>query len=131
MTDADTFARAPMEITKRVTFEAAHRLPTPDAPGEYGRLHGHSFVLEVTLRGAPDSVRGWVHDLGEIKAALDDVKAKLDHAYLNDLEGLERPTLERVCAWIAGKLAPRFATLSRVTVERPSLGERCVLELEG
>ncbi|MCG8442682.1 MAG: 6-carboxytetrahydropterin synthase [Caulobacterales bacterium] len=123
------FAGAVMEITKQVTFEAAHRLGGPGEPAEHGRLHGHSFVLEATLRGAPDRRTAYVADLSALSAALGEVARELDHAYLNDLPGLERPTLERLCAWAAGRLAPRFATLARVRVARPSLGEACVLEV--
>lgn len=44
---------------------------------------------------------------------------------LNDIAGLEKPSLENLCLWIRGALAPRFANLSRVAVRRDSCGQSC------
>ncbi len=129
MSTRNDFNSLPVEITKAVTFEAAHRLDGPEDPEHYGRIHGHSFRLEVSLRGLPDPERGWVDDLGALTEALKTLAGRLDHGLLNDIEGLERPTLERLCAWTAGELRPQFPALARVTVARPSLGESCTLEI--
>lgn len=129
MTDHSRFAGAPVEITKAATFEAAHYMNGPDDPAPYRRMHGHSFHVEVTLRGAPDPETGWVDDFGALSAALGALVGRLDHGLLNEAPGLERPTLERLCAWFAAELTPQFATLARVTVARPSLGERATLDL--
>ena len=131
MSDTNSYQALPATISKAITFEAAHRLGGPDDPAAYQRLHGHSFRLEATLCGVPDPERGWVDDLGALNAALAELAATLDHGLLNEIEGLERPTLERICAWAAGQLAPRFPSLARITVSRPTLGETCVLELPG
>ncbi|HEX7340222.1 MAG TPA: 6-carboxytetrahydropterin synthase, partial [Rhodanobacteraceae bacterium] len=40
-----------MEISKQFTFEAAHRLPHVPEGHKCGRLHGHSFVVEVHVSG--------------------------------------------------------------------------------
>ena len=53
----------------------------------------------------------------------------LDHAYLNEIEGLELPTLERICVWIADFVAADLPGLTRVSVSRPSLSETCTLRL--
>ena len=43
------------EIFKEFTFEAAHHLAVNVADGHsYSRLHGHSFQVQVLLRGEPD-----------------------------------------------------------------------------
>ena len=49
--------------------------------------------------------------------------------YLNEVEGLERPTLENICQWAAQKLKDRFPGLRSVRVSRPSIGEACVYDL--
>ncbi|MGH6957773.1 MAG: 6-pyruvoyl trahydropterin synthase family protein [Caulobacteraceae bacterium] len=117
------------EITKAAAFDAAHRLP--EGPrGEYGRLHGHSFRVEATLRGPATAPVGWVDDLGALDAALTEVARGLDHGLLNDTPGLESPTLEALCLHFAAALKPRFPTLSRIAVSRPSIGESCALEVE-
>jgi 6-pyruvoyltetrahydropterin/6-carboxytetrahydropterin synthase len=125
----DEFQAVPVEITKAVTFEAAHLLGGDKDPEPYRRVHGHSFRLEATLRGRPDPEQGWVDDLGALADALRALAAKLDHGLLNEIPGLERPTLERLCAWTAAELKPRFASLHRISVSRPSLGESCTLTL--
>ena len=54
---------------------------------------------------------------------------KLDHRLLNEIEGLEVPTLERICVWVAADLSESLPGLKRVAVARPSLNERCELVL--
>ncbi len=126
----EQLSRRPVSVTKAITFEAAHRLGGPGQPVQYARLHGHSFRIEATITGAPDVEAGWVVDLGALTRALEDVAAELDHGLLNDIPGLERPTLERICAWVAARLSASFPGLSRVALMRPSLNETCTLDLE-
>jgi 6-pyruvoyltetrahydropterin/6-carboxytetrahydropterin synthase len=118
-----------MRIRKSVSFDAAHFLD--DVPGErpYARIHGHSFILEVALEGAPDPKTGWIADFAELGAALDELKAELDHHLLNEVRGLERPTLENICRFAAERLKRKFPALAEVRVARPSIGESCVLDL--
>ena len=112
------------EITKAATFDAAHHLPDSQ-PEPYRRVHGHSFRVEATLRGHPDATVGWVADLGELDAVLRVLAGELDHGLLNEKPGLESPTLERLCVYFAEKLKPRFPTLARIVVSRPSVNESC------
>jgi 6-pyruvoyltetrahydropterin/6-carboxytetrahydropterin synthase len=117
------------EITKAAGFDAAHRLPGGPAQGPYTRLHGHSFRVEATLRGPATGPVGWVADLGDLDGALKSVCAELDHSLLNDHEGLASPTLEALCQFFAARLKDSFPGLSRVVVSRPTVGERCALDL--
>ncbi len=117
------------EISKTATFDAAHRLQGGPAEGPYTRLHGHSFQVEATLRGEATAPVGWVKDLGALDRALKTAAAELDHSLLNDHVGLESPTLEALCLWFAGQLGPAFPLLRRVAVSRPTVGERCAVEL--
>jgi len=116
------------EITKAATFDAAHQLP--DGPqGPYTRLHGHSFRIDATVRGEAQGKVGWVADLGELDQALKAVAAELDHGLLNEKPGLESPTLEHICLYVAERLRPAFPGLSRVVVSRPTINESCALVL--
>jgi 6-pyruvoyltetrahydropterin/6-carboxytetrahydropterin synthase len=117
------------EITKSATFDAAHRLPGGPADGPYTRLHGHSFQVEATLRGEAKAPVGWVEDLGALDRALKTAAVELDHSLLNDHAGLESPTLEALCLWFAGRLGAAFPQLGRIAVSRPTVGERCAIEL--
>ena len=116
------------EITKAASFDAAHRLPSGPR-GEYQRLHGHSFQVEATVRGPMQGPVGWVADLGELDTALKALAHELDHGTLNDRPGLESPTLEWICLYFAERLKPDFPGLCRVVVSRPTVQERCALEL--
>lgn len=116
------------EITKTANFDAAHYLPDGPRDG-YRRVHGHSFQVEATVRGQMQQPVGWVADLGQLDTILKAAAAELDHGLLNEKPGLESPTLERLCLHFAEKLKPDFPGLSRVTVSRPSNGERCALNL--
>lgn len=116
------------EITKSAGFDAAHYLPEGSAAG-YRRVHGHSFQVEATLRGPMQEPVGWVADLGALDTTLKALAHELDHGLLNEQPGLESPTLERLCLHFAAKLKAEFPNLRRVTVSRPSIAERCTLEL--
>jgi 6-pyruvoyltetrahydropterin/6-carboxytetrahydropterin synthase len=116
------------EITKTAQFDAAHRLPSgPKAA--YQRMHGHSFQVEATVRGSMTGPVGWVADLGELDRVLKALAQELDHGLLNEHAGLESPTLERLCLHFAERLKADFPGLVRVGVSRPTVGERCVLDV--
>ena len=117
------------EITKSATFDAAHHMTHAGADARYRRMHGHSFRVEASVRGAMRPDTGWVEDFGELDAALKAVAAELDHGLLNEHPGLETPTLEHLCLHFAARLRGRFPTLSRIVISRPTNGERCALAL--
>lgn len=94
-----------MELFREFTFEAAHRLPAVPDGHKCGRLHGHSYRLEVHVEGDVDLDTGMVMDFAEIKAAVAPVLDRLDHHYLNEVEGLENPTSENVARWVWCRLA--------------------------
>lgn len=81
-------------VTRKVHFNAAHRLHNPDKSDEWNRKtfgkcnnpnwHGHNYELEVTVAGEPDPETGYVIDLGTLKDVLHErVLNKVDHKNLN------------------------------------------------
>ena len=69
----------------------------------------------------------WVIDLGKLGRRLAELRETLDHSFLNDLEGLGKPTLENLCSlYLAGASAPILPDLSEVGVFRDSCFEGCV-----
>ena len=95
-------------IYKEFRFEAAHKLPHHD--GKCRRLHGHSWVGRVYVKGnhliEDGPKQGMIIDYGDIKQYLKPLLDKyLDHYYLNETTGLENPTSEAVAMWIFEKLA--------------------------
>ena len=116
-----------VEITQQFGFDAAHYLEL--APlGSNRRMHGHSFYAEVTLRGEPDPEKGWVRDFGEVNAALNEIRARLDHQLLNEISGLGAPTLENLARYIFREAKARLPEVCRVRLARPSSGQSCVYE---
>jgi 6-pyruvoyltetrahydropterin/6-carboxytetrahydropterin synthase len=75
-----------MRITRRLEFDAGHRIPNHQS--ECRHLHGHRYAIEVTLSGdvirdARDARNGMVMDFSEVKAvAQREVVAQWDHAFL-------------------------------------------------
>ena len=94
-------------IYREFRFEAAHTLPHHQ--GKCRRLHGHSWVGRVYVRGdelkTSGAEQGMIMDFAEVKRylqpLLDDY---LDHYYLNDSLGLESPTSEAIAQWLYEKL---------------------------
>ena len=114
------------EITQQFGFDAAHYLG--EGAAENRRLHGHSFYAEVTLKGGPDPVTGFVRDFGEVNAVLTSIRADLDHRLLNEIEGLGQPTLENLARYIFRQAKSRLPQTCRVRLSRPSYGQSCVYE---
>jgi 6-pyruvoyltetrahydropterin/6-carboxytetrahydropterin synthase len=94
-----------MDLFREFTFEAAHRLPQVPAGHKCARLHGHSYRVEVQVSGEVDATTGWVLDFADLSEAFRPVRERLDHYYLNDIDGLENPTSEVLARWIWDRLA--------------------------
>ena len=105
-----------MEIFKEFSFEAAHLLPNVPPGHKCGRLHGHTFYVTLYINGEPGDTTGWLMDFAEIKAIFKPVYDRLDHYYLNDIEGLENPTSENIARWIWRELKPLLPALCRVMI---------------
>jgi 6-pyruvoyltetrahydropterin/6-carboxytetrahydropterin synthase len=74
------------EVGVVAQFEAAHRLV-----GEFGpatRLHGHTYRLEVTLRGEHLQPDGTLYDLGRLRAEVEALAATLHYRELESVPGL-------------------------------------------
>jgi 6-pyruvoyltetrahydropterin/6-carboxytetrahydropterin synthase len=113
-----------MELRKIFRFEASHILPKH--PGKCSRLHGHSWVLHVSVKGSIEPVSGFVKDYAEISAAVKPLIEKLDHKHLGawsvekdnvihhingqhiwgveGLDGYFNPTSENLLWWIGRQL---------------------------
>jgi 6-pyruvoyltetrahydropterin/6-carboxytetrahydropterin synthase len=115
-----------MQIYKEFTFEAAHFLPSAPKGHPNSRVHGHSFRVRVTLSGKPDPETGLVMHFEDLASAIKQVRLELDHHYLNDIEGLEAPTLERITQWIWRKLKSQLPNLSEVLIARDTCHEGCI-----
>src|SRR5882724_4350154 len=105
-----------MEIFREFTFEAAHRLPHVPAGHKCGRLHGHSYRVQLHVSGPVDADKGWVMDFGDLKKAFEPLHELLDHHFLNEVEGLENPTSEVLARWLWRHLRPLLPSMTTVMV---------------
>ena len=105
-----------MDVFREFTFEAAHRLPHVPEGHKCSRLHGHSFRVEIRVRGDIDPASGMVIDFAEIKAAFAPLLDRLDHYFLNEVEGLDNPTSENLAHWIWDRLIQPLPQLAEVVV---------------
>ena len=105
-----------MDIYKRFHIEAAHRLPNVPAGHKCARLHGHSYAVDIHVSGELHHELGWVIDFADIKVAFQPLFDQLDHRYLNEVEGLENPTIENMAAWFWRKLEPDCPGLCEIVI---------------
>ena len=105
-----------MRLFKEFSFEAAHLLPNVPEGHKCATLHGHSFLVRITVDGPVGASSGWVMDFADIKVAFSPLHDRLDHRYLNEIPGLENPTSEHIARWIWRELRPRLPALVEVEV---------------
>lgn len=122
-----------MIITRRLEFDAGHRIP--DHRSLCKHLHGHRYAIEVTVSGDitrldGDARNGMVLDFSEVKAVMREIVVDVwDHAflvYVQDRQIVEFlntlpahrtvvldvvPTAENLAQKAFDLLAPRIAKL--------------------
>ncbi len=106
-------------LTVRSSFSAAHRLP--EYEGNCERLHGHNWRVEITVESGRLDSRGIALDFREMKTALGDVLARMDHRCLNEVPPFDvrNPSSENIARYIFDEMERKVRTpvrLSRVTV---------------
>ncbi len=85
-----------MQITRRLEFDAGHRIPNHNSQCKH--LHGHRYAMEITLSGdiitrEGASEQGMVMDFSDVKRiAKEQVVDAWDHAFL--VYRGDRPVLE-------------------------------------
>jgi 6-pyruvoyltetrahydropterin/6-carboxytetrahydropterin synthase len=124
----------PTYLTRRVTFDAAHRYWRSDwsvdenkrvfgswATPEY---HGHEYVCDVTVTGDVDRVTGMLVDLGRLDRILQtEVRDRFDHRDINvDVpefgDGALTPTCENLARFIAECVQQALGSAARVSEVR-------------
>ena len=110
-------------ITRRMQFNAAHRVHNPALSDEENRAlfgkcnnpnwHGHNYTLDVSVTGPVDARTGYVVDLGRVKAVVQrEVIDKVDHRNFNlevDFMHDVIPTTENIVVGMWRVLAPALA----------------------
>jgi 6-pyruvoyltetrahydropterin/6-carboxytetrahydropterin synthase len=115
-----------MRIYKEFFFEAAHFLPSAPPGHSNARVHGHSFRVRVAVDGEPNDQTGILVHFDDLEDAIGDARDALDHRMLNEIDGLQSPTLERIAMWLWDRLHNRLPGLAKIEVARDSCHEGCV-----
>lgn len=94
-------------ITKEFAFSASHQLRGLPDGHQCARLHGHNYVVAVTLVADALDDYGFVYDYGELKPFGAWIDTHLDHRHLNDVVPFDvtNPTAESLAAELGGVLA--------------------------
>ena len=129
-----------MKVSRRATFNAAHRLFRPDWTDEknveiFGKcsnpnFHGHNYVLEVILDGEIDPETGYVIDLKIVKDAIkSEIDERFDHRNLNldcpEFQDLN-PTAENIAVVIWKLLRTKLPMRLELTIKLWETENNCV-----
>jgi len=88
-------------ISKEFAFSASHQLTGLHEDHPCSRLHGHNYIIKVTITGevvTPGFVIDY-RELGWFKTYLDE---QLDHRHLNDVIPGMNPTAENIAEFLLG-----------------------------
>jgi 6-pyruvoyltetrahydropterin/6-carboxytetrahydropterin synthase len=127
-----------IRVTKRFTFEMAHALRCHD--GQCANIHGHSYVLDITISGTPAITPGhpkdgMVIDFADLKRMVKPIVDRYDHAlFLHELEcgsvdasnalfgrvifTSYQPTCENILLAIVDELAPKLPADVKLSAAR-------------
>src|SRR5690348_9471038 len=100
-------------LTRRLKFDAAHRIP--GHPGKCDRLHGHTYFVDIELTGDQLDNLGILEDFGTVKSVCKPLLP--DHQYLNDVLPADVPTTaEGLSRYFFHLFRPHLPQLTAVTV---------------
>lgn len=120
-----------LKLTQTFYFDAAHTLKgryvDVHAKMQSENIHGHTYHASISVIGELDQ-DGMVKDFGHFDWVINPLKVQLDHKFLDNVEGLGRPTLENLCLYIAN-FCKDVKGLCEVTVERKASGDKCTYEI--
>ena len=111
-----------MKVSRRATFNAAHRLFRSDWTDEQNKdvfgkcsnpnYHGHNYELIVQVNGVPDPITGFVINTKELSTIVkEEIVSRFDHKNLNldtDVFKNLNPTAENIAIVIYDLIRPRI-----------------------
>ena len=113
-----------MIIGKTFTFEAAHWLP--HHLGKCWKLHGHTWTVEVELKGDVDPNTGMVMDFHEMSKEVENVLNSFDHTTVNNQ--ISNPTCENIVSFLWEVLSTRYANMLHSIKVKEGVGGYARLE---
>jgi 6-pyruvoyltetrahydropterin/6-carboxytetrahydropterin synthase len=112
-------------LAKDFDFEAAQALPSFPEGHKCRGVHGHSFHMTISVQGEVDPKTGILYDHAKISEAMRPLLQLVDHAYLNEVPGLEVPTIENMAKWFWDRLAPQLPGLYEIVLHETARS-RCI-----
>jgi 6-pyruvoyltetrahydropterin/6-carboxytetrahydropterin synthase len=96
-------------LTIEETFASAHQLR--GYQGKCENLHGHSWKVELSVKGEKLNDIGLLIDFQELKVILREITAYLDHKNINELPPFDRenPSSENMARYIYEEVEKRLA----------------------
>ena len=109
-------------VTIKKSFSAAHLLK--EIGGKCEELHGHNFLVEVTVSAESLDNEDLLIDFRVVKRWTNEVLEQLDHKYLNDIEYFKNcnPSSEQLARFIYERIEEE-TRLSRVRLSRVTVWE--------
>ena len=106
-----------MIVYKKFHIESARSLPNLHDEHPCSQVHGHSFEIILKVSGELNKKTGFIIDFQEIDDSFNPTLKLLDHAYLNDIKGLENPTSENLCKYLWEKIKPELSGLVEIEIK--------------
>ena len=103
-------------LSKDFEFDAAQALSQFPVGHKCRNLHGHGFKVTISVRGTVDEATGLLYDHAVISDTMKPILEQLDHVYLNDVVGLENPTIENISRWIWERLVDKLPGLYEIVL---------------
>ena len=99
------------QVSVEETFSAGHALR--NYHGKCENVHGHNYRVRVTLEGPQLDSTGLLCDFVELKRAMRDVIAVLDHQFINDLEPFRsvNPSAENLAKYFYDEISSQLTDL--------------------
>ncbi|MDH7482071.1 MAG: 6-carboxytetrahydropterin synthase QueD [Armatimonadota bacterium] len=117
------------ELCVESQFDSAHNLRKYQGPCE--NLHGHTYKVQVCVRGKKLNEMGILLDFRRIKTALAEVVSYLDHRYLNELPEFQNqnPTAELIAKVVFEKMRLLLGeSVYKVTIWESPTSSACYWE---
>ncbi|MEN6486214.1 MAG: 6-carboxytetrahydropterin synthase QueD [Syntrophobacteraceae bacterium] len=93
------------EIYVKTHFSSAHSLR--GYPGDCARVHGHNWIVEVSVQTRELNELGIAIDFRDVRKAVKDVLSRMDHFDLNELPAFAdvNPSSENIARFLYAELS--------------------------
>ncbi len=92
------------QVSIKKSFSAAHFIK--EIGGKCETLHGHNFLVEVSVMGESLNAEGLLIDFRVVKRWTEEILDLLDHKYLNELEYFKNmnPSSEQIARFLYDRI---------------------------